>query len=198
MRYFWSAVLAISVLLVLAVSCEETTPDGEGRKGWPSFIASFRETNGDFVQERRLIYSNPNEWEFLVTLDAQDPANVGSRVVFDGIRARQFDSKGNVQLEEPEGFYVPAMYPWGSPVASVSELLKTDDSWTLQQDGSIVRTRSSSPDCNAATEYECERIDVVETSQRDVYGVPVSYERRVNGQLVKSVQRLDFKLMMPD
>ncbi len=132
-----------------------------------------------WFEEFRLTYRHSNDFERVV-VDSSDKTQVGRRAVYNGNTVESFDAYGVLEREDSPSRRVVPLEEWGSPTASAEDLLKTNDGWTRNDDGTIVLTRTDAAE---------EKVFV-----RDALGVPISYERRLDGRIVRAVERIEFEL----
>jgi hypothetical protein len=156
---------------------------------WPAFSAAYRETQGDLSWDLRVSYDGPDSWR----VETTRPNSRAALTTYDGRAARSFALDGTLILEE-RGEYAPSLtYPWGYPPGSVKQLVAYDDRWEIQVDGSIKKTERFEEDCGPGSYTGCKPFVEEELFVRDAAGIPVTYERRMDGELIHTVERLSLE-----
>ncbi len=188
-----------SVFLMLTslslINCRAKVEPDSSAQAWPAFVATFRETRDAWFRETRLDYHSPESWEFVV-LDASDPADVSRRITYDGRVVKYFKSDGELEDEKEEGAGIlPPLGEWGYPNGSAEQILGENKGWKLQDDGTIAVTRTFPASCEDDFQ-NCEGLEE-KIFVRDSLGLPLSFERRINGRLVRQVQRVALELLAP-
>lgn len=189
-------VVCLLVTLVgIAPTCDESPRAAPKSAGWPSFEATYREEVGESFLVFDLEFSRPDLWTTIVR-DSSSPSEIGSSIAYSDGVVRHYDSRQRIVREEVLAKVLPPMADWGHPIASAEELLAMDQGWEKSSDDTVVLVRSFEYDCGSTKgDSSCTEF---KKFVRDDYGIPTSFERRVNGEIVRRAIRLDFELIGPN
>ncbi len=199
LRYFAVAGACLVIAGLTAWGCGGGSgPDDDTPGVWPPFTATYEMHDGDSQSTYTITYKSAREWTS-VELDADYPDDP-STATFDGLKLTLTDSSGDVTelpLEPGHTTILPFSRPWGSPVASRSELLKMG--WKPDgPDGQITKTTTYHLDCTDNPTFECAgpeaAVDVVETYVRDRHGIPVSYSETARGKVLYEAHATELKV----